>query len=191
VTGGWRRALAGLAVTAAISLAGCGGDAMRHPRAATGVLPPHAVAGLPAVTKALTAIDVQKDSSQHDLAARLRRWGYQSGWQRTFQGESRRLTLVVSRSLTFGKRAGAADFVAYLERHINAFYPFAISKRLAVADQTGWLIKPPLCACHMAQPVYVGVTTAGRQVRWLEINGPRATGALLTSLLSAVPGNAS
>jgi hypothetical protein len=37
----------------------------------------------------------------------------------------------------------------------------------------------------------VGVTRTGRQVRWLEINGPRATGALLTSLLAAVPGAAS
>ena len=85
------------------------------------------------MTKALTATDVQKDSSRPDLAARLRRWGYRGGWQRTFQGESRRLTLVVSRSLTFGTGTGAAAFVAYLEGHINAFYPFAISKPLAVA----------------------------------------------------------
>jgi hypothetical protein len=183
------RAAIGLAVAAGISLAGCGGAAGRAP-SATGVLPPHAIAGLPPVTRALSAADVQKDSGVHDLATRLRRWGYQQGWQRTFQGESRRLTLVVSRSLTFGASAGAAAFVAFLGRHIESFYPFAISKPLAVAGQSGWLIKPPLCACHMAQPLYVGVTRKGRQVRWLEINGPRATGALLTSLLAAVPGAA-
>lgn len=191
MTARWPCTVAGLAAAAAISLAGCGGDAVGHPRPVTGVLPPHAITGLPEVTKALTAIDVQKDSSRPGLAARMRRWGYRSGWQRTFQGESRRLTLVVSRSLMFGTGTGAAHFVAYLEGHINAFYPFAISKPLAVSGQAGWLIKPPLCACHMAQPVYVGVTRAGRQVRWLEINGPRASGALLTSLLSAVPGAAS
>lgn len=183
-----RRAAVGLAVATAICLAGCGG--VRHPPPATGLLPPHAIAGLPAVTRALSAVDVQKDSSVRNLAARLRRWGYRDGWQRTFQGESRRLTLVVSRSLTFGASAGAAAFVAYLGRHIGSFYPFAVSKPLAVSGQSGWLIKPPLCACHMAQPLYVGVTRTGRQVRWLEINGPRASGTLLTSLLAAVPGAA-
>ena len=183
------QAAAALAVAAAICLAGCGGPAPAT--AASGVLPSRAITGLPAVTRSLTAVDVQQDSSLHHLAALLKQWGYQGGWQRTFQGESRRLTLVVSRSLTFTTRAGAHRFVTYLGKHINSFYPFAVSKPLAVASQSGWLIKPPLCACHMAQPLYVGVTAAGRQVRWLEINGPRATGALLTSLLAAVPGQAS
>ena len=178
-----RAALALAVAAAAVSLAGCGGTA-RHPPSATGVLPAHAIAGLPAVTRELSAADVQKDSGVHDLAALLRRWGYQRGWQRTFQGESRRLTLVVSRSLTFGASAGAAAFVAFLGRHVDAFYPFAISKPLATSGQSGWLIKPPLCACHMAQPLYVGVTRTGRQVRWLEINGPRASGRMLRTLLS-------
>lgn len=177
------RAAIGLAAAAAICLAGCGGT-VRDAPSATGVLPPHAIAGLPAVTRALSATDVQKDSSVHDLAARLRRWGYRGGWQRTFQGESRRLTLVVSRSLTFGASTGAAAFVAFLGRHIDSFYPFAISKPLAVSGQSGWLIKPPLCACHMAQPLYAGVTMMGRQVRWLEINGPQASAPVLRTLLS-------
>ena len=185
MTARWRGTIAGFAAGVAIALAGCGAASAHGPGPVTGVLPPHAIAGLPQVTKPLTATDVQKDSSRHDLAARMRRWGYRHGWQRTFQGESRRLTLVVSRSLTFRTNGGASDFVAYLERHINAFYPFAVSKPLEVSGQAGWLIKPPLCACHMAQPVYVGLTRAGRQVRWLEINGPRATSAVLTSLLSA------
>ena len=184
-----RLAAAALAVAAAACLAGCGGGP-GHPPAASGVLPKHAITGLPQVTRALTPTDVQKDSSLHDLAGKLRHWGYHRGWQRTFQGESRRLTLVVSRSLTFRGRAGAAAFVAYLRRHVDSFYPFAVSKPLLVAGQSGWLIKPPMCACHMAQPFYVAVTTAGRQVRWLEINGPRATDALLTRLLAAVPGKA-
>jgi hypothetical protein len=186
---GWRVAVAALALAAAAGVAGCG-DAQGHAVAASGVLPKHAIAGLPEVTKALTPADVQKDSSLHGLAGRLRQWGFQSGWQRTFQGESRRLTLVVSRSLRFRSRAGATAFLTYLGRHVDSFYPFAVSKALELAGQSGWLIKPPLCACHMAQPLYVGVTTAGRQVKWLEINGPRASRALLTSLLAAVPGTA-
>jgi hypothetical protein len=196
---------AAFSIAAAAGVAGCGGTqghgmqghgtqghgmqghgTQGHGVTVSGVLPKHAIAGLPEVTKALTGTDVQKDSSLHGLTGKLRQWGFQGGWQRTFQGESRRLTLVVSRSLKFRSRAGAAAFVTYLGRHVDSFYPFAVTKPLQVAGQSGWLIKPPLCACHMAQPLYVGVTTAGRQVSWLEINGPRASGALLTSLLAAV-----
>ncbi len=174
----------------AACLAGCGsagGHASAGP-SVTGVLPIRAVGGLPARTQPITAVDVQKDSSLHRLAAQLGRWGYLGGWQRTFQGESRRLTLVVSRSLTFTGRAGAAAFVSYLESHLDSFYPFAVSRRLSLAGQSGWLIKPPMCACHMAEPLYAGVTVAGREVRWLEINGPRASPRLLTTLLADIRG---
>lgn len=174
-----------LAATLAACLAGCG-VAPRHHAAAAGVLPASAIA-LPTVTRALSAADVQKDASLRGLAAKLHQWGFLGGWQRTFQGESRRLTLAVSRSLTFSRPAGATAFVSYLDRHVDSFYPFAVTKPLTLAGQSGWLIKPPLCACHMAEPFYVGVTAAGRQVRWLEINGPRATGGLLASLLVAQP----
>ena len=186
---GWVVAFAAVALAASECLTGCG-SASGHAVTASGVLPKHAIAGLPEVTKALTPIDVQKDSSLHGLASQLRHWGFQGGWQRTFQGESHRLTLVVSRSLKFRSRAGATAFVTYLGSHVDSFYPFAVSKPMKLAGQSGWLIKPPLCACHMAQPLYVGVTTAGRQVSWLEINGPQASGALLTSLLAAVPSTA-
>ena len=181
-------AQAAAALAIAACLASCGGPA-RHShqakpaRQATGVLSVGAVGPLPVVTRELTAADVQKDSSQAGLAARLRRWGYLGGWQRTFQGESHRLTLVVSRSLAFRSDPGAAAFVSYVNKHLSSFYPFAVSKPLALAGQSGWLIRPPLCACHMAEPLYVGVTAAGRQVRWLEINGPRANSTLLASLL--------
>jgi hypothetical protein len=174
----------------ALCLAGCGSAGGHSPAVpgVTGVLPVRAVGGLPARTQPLTATDVQKDSSLHRLAAQLGRWGYLGGWQRTFQGESRRLTLVVSRSLTFRGRAGAAAFVSYLESHVDSFYPFAVSHRLSLDGQSGWLIKPPMCACHLAEPLYVGVTVAGREVRWLEINGPRATSRLLTTMLSDLRG---
>lgn len=174
-------ACAAVALTLA-GAAGCGEPA-RHRLPVSGVLGVEAVTGLPAVTRSITPADVQKDSTARGLAGRLRRWGYASGWQRTFQGESRRLTLVVSRSLTFRTKAGAEAFVSYLTGHLNAFYPYALRRPLRLAGQSGWMIKPPACACHMAQPLYVGVTAAGRQVRWLEINGPQATGKLLTSLL--------
>jgi hypothetical protein len=185
-----RAAHAAAALGIAACLVGCGGQGRHSHQAtgqATGVLSARAVGRLPAVTRELTAADVQQDSSQAGLAARLRRWGYLGGWQRTFQGESHRLTLVVSRSLMFRSRLGAASFVSYLYKHLGSFYPFAVSKPLTLAGQSGWLIKPPLCACHLAEPLYVGVTAAGWQVRWLEINGPRATSTLLASLLTELP----
>ncbi len=173
-------AAVGMAVWLAACLAGCGSA---RPAAPSGILPASAVAYLPSVTKPLTALDVQQNSTLHDLTARLARWGYIGGWQRTFQGESRRLNLVVSQSLMFGTHAGARSFAGYLASHVGAFYPFAVVRPLTLTGQAGWLIKPPLCACHLATPVYVGVTVAGSRVRWLEINGPRATGTLLASLL--------
>ncbi len=176
----------GLAVWLAACLAGCG--SARPAAAPSGILPASAISYLPAVTKPLTALDVQKNSSLHHLTGRLARWGYTGGWQRTFQGESHRLTLVVSQSLMFRTHAGAAAFAGYLAGHVAAFYPFALVRPLTLAGQSGWLIKPPLCACHLATPVYVGVTVAGSRVRWLEINGPIATGTLLARLL-ARPGS--
>ena len=181
------RALAGAVLAIGGCLAGCG-SAAGHPPAVTGVLGTRAVGGLATRTQRLTATDVQQNSSLHSLAAQLGRWGYLGGWQRTFQGESRRLTLVVSRSLTFRDRAGAVAFVSYLESHLDSFYPFAVSRRLSLAGQSGWLIRPPMCACHLAEPLYAGVTVAGREVRWLEINGPRASPRLLTAMLSDVRG---
>jgi hypothetical protein len=110
-----------LALTLAVTA--CGGSPAR-PAAPSGVLPTAAVAGLAVATQPLTSQDVQKDSNAPDLAARLAGWGYVSGWQRTFQGESRRLTLVVSRSLQFRTSPGAAAFVAYMHQKVGSFYPF-------------------------------------------------------------------
>jgi hypothetical protein len=155
--------------------------------APTGVLPTAAVAGLAVVTQPLTGKDVQKDSTVPDLAARLDRWGYVRGWQRTFQGESRRLTLVVSRSLQFRTPPGAADFVAYMHQRVGNFYPFALASPLSMSGRSGWVIRPPLCSCHMATPLLVGVVARGRKVSWLEINGPQASTRLLTQLLGRTP----
>ena len=174
---------AAAAIAIAAGLAGCG-SAPSHRAVPSGVLPVRAVSWLPAKTQPLSPADVQQASSRPGLAARLRAWGYRGGWQRTFQGESRRLTTVVSRSLTFRSPSGAASFVGYLRSHLNSFYPFAVIRPITVGGRPGWLIKPPLCACHLAQPFYVGVTAAGRGVHWLEINGPRATAPLLASMLA-------
>jgi hypothetical protein len=164
----------------------CGGSPGRA-AAPSGVLPIATVAGLAVVTQPLTGRDVQKDSNVPDLAARLAGWGYMGGWQRTFQGESPWLTLVVSRSLQFRTSPGAAAFVAYMHQKVGGFYPFALTSPLSMSGQSGWVIRPPLCACHMATPLLVGVIVKGHKVSWLEINGPQASTRLLTQLLARTP----
>jgi hypothetical protein len=173
-----------LALTLAITA--CGGSTSR---AATpsGVLPTAAVAGLAVATQPLTGQDIQKDSNLPHLAAMLAGWGYVGGWQRTFQGESRGLTLVVSRSLQFQTSPGATAFVAYMHQHVGRFYPFALTSPLKMAGRSGWVIRPPSCACHMATPLLVSVLAKGRKVSWLEINGPRASTQLLIHLIARTP----
>jgi hypothetical protein len=179
-------ATAGAVLALALSMTACGASPGRA-GAPSGVLPTAAVAGLAVATQPLTRQELQKDSTVSDLAARLAGWGFIGGWQRTFQGESRRLTLVVSRSLQFRASPGAAAFVAYMHQRVGGFYPFALTRRLSMPGRSGWVIRPPLCGCHMANPLVVGVTAQGRKVSWLEINGPQASTRLLTQLLARTP----
>jgi hypothetical protein len=177
---------AAAALALALAITACG-SSPRRAATPSGVLPAAAVTGLAVVTQPLTGQEVQKDAGVPHLAARLAGWGYVGGWQRTFQGESRRLTLVVSRSLHFRTSPGAAAFVTFMHRNVGRFYPFALTSRLTMPGRSGWLIRPPLCSCHMATPLLVGVVAKGRSVSWLEINGPRAGTQLLTGLLARTP----
>jgi hypothetical protein len=148
------------------------------------VLASSAVPGVPSVTRVLTIPDLAKDASIPGLAAKFKSWGYLDGRERVFQGQSRHLTLVVSRSLIFKDAAGARDFIAFVEANSDVFFGgFAGKHALVAQGRSGWLFMPPLCACHLANPVVIGVLEAGSRVVWLEINGPDATPALLVSLL--------
>ena len=176
-----------LMLVLSVVLAGCGVAASKSTSPPVGVLPAAAVPRLAAVTDKLSASDVSKDSTTPDLANRLREWGYTSGWERTFQGESRNLTLVVSRSLMFRDRSGATAFVDFMREHVAGFYPFASVEPLLATGKSGWMFEPPECACHMANPFLVAVSVRGRRVLWLEINGPLATPQALRSLFAKIP----
>ncbi len=176
-----------LMLVLSVVLAGCGVAASKPTPPPVGVLPAAAVPRLPVVTDRLSASDVSKDSTTPGLANRLRGWGYVSGWERTFQGESRELTLVVSRSLMFRARRGAMAFVDYMRVHVAGFYPFASVEPLFATGSSGWMFEPPECACHMANPFLIAVSVRGRQVLWLEINGPLASPDALRSLFARIP----
>ena len=155
--------------------------------AALPVLPASAVPGMPSVTIRLTTAELAKDAAIHGLATELASWGYLAGRQRTFQGESHRLTLVISRALVFRDATGAQRYAAFVRGHSAAFFGTAVqAERLPGRGTPGWLFIPPLCACHLANPALIGIMNAGPRVLWLEINGPTATPALLERLLSTV-----
>jgi hypothetical protein len=186
-----RRALA--AALLGVVATGCGQQgSQRGPAVSAQTLPvlaASAVPGIPSATVPLTAAELGKDATIRGLAAKITSWGYLGGRQRTFQGESHRLTLVVSRSLRFAGAAGAGRYVAFVRGHQSAFFgSFTQTLRLHGRGISGWLFAPPLCACHLANPSLTGVLAAGPRVTWLEINGPAATQRLLLRLLTSVHG---
>lgn len=148
------------------------------------VLAPSAVPGVSSVVKVLTVRELAQDASIPGLASDIKSWGYLDGRERTFQGESRHLTFVASRALVFRDDSGAGRFVAFVRAHSAAFFGSAVGTRpLTSRGRSGWLFTPAPCACHMANPIVVGVLRAGSHVVWLEINGPDARRVLLTHLL--------
>jgi len=186
------RRLARLGVLVALLAApGCGQAAGQPgPAVSTAALPVlarSAVPGIPSATIRLTAAELAKDAVIAGLAAKISSWGYLAGRQRTFQGESRHLTLVVSRALLFRNAVGARRYTDFVRAHQAAFFGIAAqAKRLPGRGLSGWVFIPPLCACHLANPALIGVLNTGARVIWLEINGPAATRPLLVRLLDGL-----
>jgi hypothetical protein len=189
-----RRPSAGLALVAAAAalVAGCGTGAGLTPSTPVPVtagpmpvLAASAVPGLAVSTRSLPAEQLAKDATIHDLRAQLSADGYVAGRERTFQGPSHQLTLVTSRALSFASPTGAAAFLAYVHAHAEQWFGLTTSvSALDSAGRQGWLFHPPACACHLANPLYVGVVRDGRQLAWLSINGPTATTTVLDRLLA-------
>lgn len=176
-----------VALCAALALgAACGSSPGASQTGAAGPLPvlsASAVPGVPSTTAALSVAELAKDASIPDLAARITSFGYVGGLERTFQGESRHLTFVLSRALEFHDPSGAASYVALVHDNATAYFGVAAVQRLDAQGRPGWQFTPAACACHLANPVLVGLVSSGANVAWLEINGPDATAALLMSLL--------
>ena len=176
---------------ALLTASGCGQPGTQHSpvisNAALPVLATAAVPGISSVTVRLTTTDLAKDAAIRGLAAKIASWGYLGCRQRTFQGESHHLTLVISRALIFRDATGAQHYAAFVREHRSAFFGSAVqAQRLPSQSVSGWMFIPPLCACHLANPALIGVLNAGSRVLWLEINGPTATPALLMRLLRTV-----
>lgn len=174
------------ALVAALIVAACGtASASSSPGAHESIrlLTASAVPDIPYTTAVLTVAELARDADIAGLASKFASWGYVEGAERTFQGESRHLTFVVSRSLVFRDAAGADAYVSFVHSHATAFFGIAGVQALLAQGRPGWVFTPAACACHLANPVLVGVVSEGPAVAWLEINGPEATHALLVALL--------
>jgi hypothetical protein len=179
----------GLALALAVVLPACATTGVRtSSHGASPSLPPvlaaDAVPGIASTTRPLDVVDLAKDASISGLASTIGSFGFVAGRERTFQGQSKHLTYVVSRALAFASVDGARRFVAYVRSRAASFFGVGTTARQLVADgRTGWLFDPPACACHLANPVLVAVLGDGAGVVWLEINGPEASRAVLLRLL--------
>jgi hypothetical protein len=177
----------------ALVAAACGGAAParvsppgRTP--APPVLSARAVAYLPSTFQRLTAQRLAREIRRPALAASLARWGFVAAAERSFQGESRRLNVVDSRTLDFSRAAGARAYVAFVHAHVADYlgaYPTVTA--FSAGARHGWLFRAQSCACAGATPLWLGVASGGTRVTWLEINGPDATARTLRELAARAP----
>ncbi len=186
-------------VVVALGVAGCGSSAgsgpapgtasaSSHADAAAPTLPADAVAYLPSRRKALDAAFLAREAQAPALTAALARWGFYAGEDRYFQGESRRLQLVDSRTLRFRTGSGASGYVDFMRGHLDAYlgsYPKL--HRFSSQGRAGFLAAGQECQCHLADPAFLAAVAGRRTVTWLEINGPGATPRTLRSLIARAP----
>ncbi len=182
-----------------VGTGGCGSSAASGPGSSTATaslhadgaaptLPADAVAYLPSRRKPLDAAFLAREAQAPALSAALVRWGYYGGEDRYFQGESRKLQLVDSRTLRFRSRSGASGYVDFMRGHLNAYlgsYPKL--HRFSSLGRTGFLATGQECQCHLANPAFLAAVAGQGTVTWLEINGPGATRRTLRSLIAQAP----
>ncbi len=189
----------GLAALALAAASGCGSSSSSSSGAnpgsspAAAVLPPTlpaaAVPYLPSVHKPLTAAFLAREAEVPSLTVRLSGWGYQAGADRYFQGESKRLQVVDSRTLRFRDSAGASAYVAFMRAHLSPILGSFPEVRTFTADAAGRgiLAAGQECQCHLANPSFLALVAHGPTVTWLEINGPGATRRGLDALIARAP----
>jgi hypothetical protein len=192
----------GLAALALAAASGCGSSAgansssnSNHGSSSAAApvlpptLPPAAVPYLPSVHKPLTAAFLAREAEVPSLTVRLSGWGYEAGADRYFQGESKRLQLVDSRTLRFRDPAGASAYVAFMRAHLSPIlgsFP-KVRRFIANAAGPGILATGQECQCHLANPSFLALVARGPTVTWLEINGPGATRRGLDALIAQAP----
>jgi hypothetical protein len=155
---------------------------------APATLPASAVSYLPSHLKPLTPTGLARETRSPALAGELGAWGFVGGADRYFQGESRALQVVDSRTLRFRTPGGAAEYVRFMRAHAVAILgSFPAMRRFASQGRSGFLAIAQQCQCHLANPALLAVLARGGLVTWLEINGPGASRRQLSRLLVGAP----
>jgi hypothetical protein len=182
-----RASIAVLAAAFAGALpAACGSDerAAPPPRALTAGAVPY----LESKARPLTAAVVAREAGDPTLAGRLADWGFDGGSSRYFQGQSRQLQVVDSRTLRFRTSDGAAAFLRFVRAHPESFFPGAgPMRRFSSEGRHGILVEGLPCSCHLATPALFSALPRDTTVSTLEINGPRATVRALRELAAEAP----
>ena len=174
-----------IAALAAAVVAGCGSSAAAGPPP---TLPTGAVPYLTSSVKPLSPARLAREAGDPTFARRLRRWGFQAGADRYFQGESRRLQVVDSRTLRFRGSDGATAFVTFMRTHLNPILgSFPQVSGYLSRGRRGILAVAQECQCHLANPTFLAVVVHRGIVSWLEINGPAATRGRVKTLLARAP----
>lgn len=187
------------ALVFATTLTGCGSSGTSSPPSDTvasslkhlvvpKTLAAEAVKYLPSTAKPLSVGFLARESGSPQLRAQLPAWGYLIGADRYFQGESRKLQVVDSRTLRFRSAAGASSFVEFMRGHLSSYIgSLPRIRRFSTLGRTGILATGQPCACHLAEPSLLAIVARGSTVTWLEINGPSATPGALGSLIARAP----
>jgi hypothetical protein len=163
-----------------LTIAGCGSS---PPPEAQPVLPPGALPGLEATTQPLTAEDLAGD-----FGTDVQVDGFVSGTERVFQGNSKEIDRVVSRTLEFEDPAAAKAYVDLARTHVADLYGAGTTAEpLDAGGRMGYLIDPAACACHRASPTLTAVVARGPRVTYLEVNGGGVDPAAVEALLAQAP----
>jgi hypothetical protein len=178
------------ALAAAVVLAGCGTAEQQQQAAGPPppALPAKALPYLQAKARTLSAATLARETGAPGLRQKLDSWGYRAGFARSFQGDSRRLKVVESRTLRFATPDGAAAFMTAVRAKPPAYYPGGLTAHdFASRGRRGIVVRAMSCSCHMANPAFLGVVARGGTVTWLEISGPRASVRALRRLADQAP----
>ena len=134
----------------------------------------------------LNAEDLADEASNPEVESRLQAAGFLAGAQRELRGRSRDITGADSRTLVFSTPAGARSFARFLASEPDPFFGGpSVVHGFRVGATKGVIIKPPLCDCPGAYPVYVGLVADGPRLLWLQLTGPKASTAKVQRYLSA------
>ena len=151
------------------------------------VLPASAVPYLTSTAQVLDASSLAHQDALPAVADKLSGWGFRSAAQRTFQGQSKHLQIVISRTVQFDSPAGASAYLDYLRANANTVYGVSTQKPQRNRGRSGVVVHPQACACHMAAATFLGLLRDGSRVSYLSLTGPTASASLLQQLETLAP----